>query len=417
MFKKVKEKKKFIRSKDFYILLLARLITNFGDSLYAIASTLLVYKMSGSTFYSGLTLFLTSSTAIVQLLLSPILDIINMKKFLINSQIIQAVLILIIPLLHSLSALEVYHIMIIIPIISLINQLVYPGQISLLPKILSEDELVAANSLMTMAYQGSNAIFDTLAGIMIAAFGFMAAFYIDSVTFMITAILFTFLSKSLSEYNKHEKKDGENFIKNHFAELKDDLALFKDSRIYALVFGVVFINFAATSISAVLPAFASDEIFYSLMLAAMGAGVLIGSLFSSFSIYKKYPLGKLYICGMLILSVFWSGVSYFSNNMVLAVILYGLGWFVVGVVNVYAQTMVQILVPRDKLGSAMGAMVGISTFMAPLGALMGGALGEYLGSPVTILVASFIILAVAVYWVFNNSIRKLPSVNNFHEVF
>ena len=414
MFKKGKEKKKFIRSKDFYILLLGRLITNFGDSLYAIASTLLVYKMSGSTFYSGLTLFLTSSTAIVQLLLSPILDRINMKKFLINSQIIQAVLILLIPLLHSLNALEVYHIMIIMPIISLINQLVYPGQISLLPKILSEDELVTANSLMTMAYQGSNAIFDTLAGITIASFGFMAAFYTDFVT---TAILFTFLSRSLSEYNKHEKKDNESYIKNHFAELKKGLALFKDSRIYALVFGVVFINFAATSISAVLPAFASDEIYYSLMLAAMGAGVLTGSLFSSFSIFKKCPLGKLYICGMLILSIFWSGVSYFSNNMILAVILYGLGWFVIGVVNVYAQTMVQILVPRDKLGSAMGAMVGISTFMAPLGALMGGALGEYLGSPMTILLASFIILAVAVYWIFNNSIRKLPSVNNFHEVF
>lgn len=417
MFKKGKEKKKFIRSKDFYILLLGRLITNFGDSLYAIASTLLVYKMSGSTFYSGLTLFLTTSTAIVQLLLSPILDRINMKRFLINSQIVQAVLILLIPLLHSLNALEVYHIMIIMPIISLINQLVYPGQISLLPKILSEDELVTSNALMTMAYQGSNAIFDTLAGITIASFGFMAAFYTDSVTFIITAILFTFLSRSLSEYNKHEKKDNESFIKNHFAELKEGLALFKDSTIYALVFGVVFINFAATSISAVLPAFASDEIYYSLMLAAMGAGVLIGSLFSSFSIFKKCPLGKLYICGMLTLSIFWSGVSYFSNNMILAVILYGLGWFVVGVVNVYAQTMVQILVPRDKLGSAMGAMVGISTFMAPLGALMGGALGEYLGSPMTILLASFIILAVAVYWIFNNSIRKLPSVNNFHEVF
>lgn len=87
-----------------------------------------------------------------------------------------------------------------------------------------------------MAYQGSNAIFDTLAGITIASFGFMVAFYTDSVSFIITAILFTFLSRSLSEYNKHEKKDNENFIKNHFAELKEGLALFKDSRTYALVF-------------------------------------------------------------------------------------------------------------------------------------------------------------------------------------
>ena len=68
---------KMIKNKDFYVLLLGRLITNFGDSLYAIASTLLVYKMSGSTIYSGLTLFLTSSTAIVQLLLSPIFDFIS----------------------------------------------------------------------------------------------------------------------------------------------------------------------------------------------------------------------------------------------------------------------------------------------------------------------------------------------------
>lgn len=168
-----------IKNKDFNVLLLGRLITNFGDSLYAIASTLLVYKMTGSTVYSGITLFLTSSTAIVQLILSPILDKINMKKFLILSQLIQAILILIIPGLYYLEKLNVYHVMITMPIISLINQLVYPGQISLLPKILSEDELVTGNSLMTMAYQGSNAIFDTIAGFIISIFGFMTAFYAD----------------------------------------------------------------------------------------------------------------------------------------------------------------------------------------------------------------------------------------------
>lgn len=131
-----------IKSKDFYVLLLGRLITNFGDSLYAIASTLLVYQMSGSTVYSGITLFLTSSTAVVQLLLSPILDKINMKKFLILSQFLQAILILIIPALYYFERLNVYHIMILMPIISLINQLVYPGQISLLPKILTEKNLL-----------------------------------------------------------------------------------------------------------------------------------------------------------------------------------------------------------------------------------------------------------------------------------
>ena len=408
---------KMIKNKDFYVLLLGRLITNFGDSLYAIASTLLVYQMSGSTVYSGITLFLTSSTAIVQLLLSPILDKINMKKFLIQSQLIQVILILIIPALYYLEKLNVYHIMIIMLIISLINQLVYPGQISLLPKILSEKELVKGNSLMTMAYQGSNAIFDTLAGFIISIFGFMTAFYADSVSFMLTGLLFCLLSKNLSHYNQRKNKADGSVIKNHFKDLKDGLDLFKDSRIFALVIGVVFINFSATSISAVLPAFAKDEIFYSLMLAGMGAGVLLGSLFAGFPKLKNISLGKLYVYGMIIVALAWISVSYFGTNIKIAVVLYALGWFVAGIVNVYAQTMVQIIVPSEKIGSAMGAMVGISTFMAPLGALLGGYLGEYLSSPKAILIASVIILIVSIYWALNKNIRKLPAINNFHEVF
>lgn len=404
-----------IKNKDFYVLLLGRLITNFGDSLYAIASTLLVYQMSGSTVYSGITLFLTSSTAIVQLLLSPILDKINMKKFLIFSQLIQAILILIIPALYYFERLNVYHIMVLMPIISLINQLVYPGQISLLPKILTEKELVTGNSLMTMAYQGSNAIFDTLAGFIISIFGFMAAFYADSVSFILTGLLFCLLSKKLCSYNEREEKAEGSAIKNHFKGLKEGLDLFKDSRIFALVLGVVFINFSATSISAVLPAFAEDEIFYSLMLAGMGGGVLLGSLFAGLPKLKEISLGKLYVYGMLVVSLAWISLSYFATNIKIAVALYALGWFVVGIVNVYAQTMVQMIVPSEKIGSAMGAMLGISTFMAPLGALLGGYLGEYLSSPRAILIASVIILLVAIYWALNKNIRKLPPVNNFRD--
>ena len=406
-----------INNKDFYVLLLGRLITNFGDSLYAIASTLLVYQMSGSTVYSGITLFLTSSTAVVQLLLSPILDKINMKKFLILSQLIQAILILIIPALYYFEILNVYHIMVLMPIISLINQLVYPGQISLLPKILSEEELVTGNSLMTMAYQGSNAIFDTLAGFIISIFGFMTAFYADSVSFILTGLLFCLLSKMLSHYNENGNKNEGSVIKNHFKGLKEDLDLFKDSRIFALVLGVVFINFSATSISAVLPAFAKDEIFYGLMLAGMGGGVLLGSLFAGLPKLKEISLGKLYVYGMIVVSLAWISVSYFATNIKVAVALYALGWFVVGIVNVYAQTMVQMIVPSEKIGSAVGAMVGISTFMAPFGALLGGYLGEYLSSPKAIFIASVIILLVAIYWSLNKNIRKLPAVNNFHQIF
>ena len=55
--------------------------------------------------------------------------------------------------------------------------------------------------------------------------------------------------------------------------------------------------------------------------------------------------------------------------------------------------------------------------MASFGASLGGHLGEYLSSPKAILIASIIILLVVIYWALNENIRKLPAVNNFHEVF
>ena len=192
--------------------------------------------------------------------------------------------------------------------------------------------------------------------------------------------------------------------------------MFRDSKIFALVFGIVFINFSATSISAVLPAFAQNEICYSLLLAGMGAGLLLGSLFAGFPKLKEISLGKLYIYGMMIVALAWILFSNLQNNIKIGVVLYGIGWFVVGVVNVYAQTMVQIIVPSEKIGSAMGTMVGISTFMAPLGALFGGFLGEYLSSSKTIFIGSLIIFLVAIVWVLNKNIRKLPSVNKFHKI-
>ena len=152
------------------------------------------------------------------------------------------------------------------------------------------------------------------------------------------------------------------------------------------------------------------------MLAGMGGGVLLGSLFAGFQKLKEISLGKLYIYGMAIVGLAWMYFSNFQNNIKIALTLYALGWFVVGLVNVYAQTMVQIIVPSEKIGSAMGAMVGISTFMAPLGALFGGYLGEYLSSSKAIFIGSFIVFLVAIFWALNENIRKLPSVNKINKV-
>ena len=126
------------KNKNFSILLFGRLITNFGDSIYSIATLTLIYTLTKSTFYSGITLFLISFTAILQIFISPIISEFNVKRFLIISQLFQAIILLVITYLIYINKLHITTLIIFIVCISLINQVVYPIQISLLPKIVKQ---------------------------------------------------------------------------------------------------------------------------------------------------------------------------------------------------------------------------------------------------------------------------------------
>jgi hypothetical protein len=77
-----------------------------------------------------------------------------------------------------------------IPLLSLLNQFVYPAQNAALPRIVSESQLTRANSAFSFANQGTNTVFRVLGGVLIALLWAVALFIIDSVTFVIAVILF-----------------------------------------------------------------------------------------------------------------------------------------------------------------------------------------------------------------------------------
>ena len=110
------------KNKNFSILLFGRLITNFGDSIYSIATLTLIYTLTKSTFYSGITLFLISFTAILQIFISPIISKFNVKRFLIISQLFQAIILLVITYLIYINKLHITTLKIFIVSIRIINQ-------------------------------------------------------------------------------------------------------------------------------------------------------------------------------------------------------------------------------------------------------------------------------------------------------
>lgn len=396
------------KNKNFSILLFGRLITNFGDSIYSIATLTLIYTLTKSTFYSGITLFLISFTAILQIFISPIISKFNMKRFLIISQLFQAIILLVITYLIYINKLQITTLIIFIVCISFINQVVYPIQLALLPKIVKQEDLVKANSLFSIAYQGSDALFNSIGGYIISIFGTIFAFIINSITFFINSTLFIFLSDDLS------KNENTNTIQeNYFSKLSSGIKIWNTPLLKPLLIGIIIINFSTSSLLTLLPEYSETSYFYGVLLSASGLGILIGAFLSNSQILKNIRLGVLYTTFTLGIGLSWGALSILNNNSLTNKIinfsLFLFGWILIGILNTYSQTMIQCIVSKDKLDVAMSTMIGLSITFSPLGALLAGVLSIKYSIETIIIITSLLIFSIFLFWLFNKNIRNLPS--------
>ena len=401
------------KNKNFSILLFGRLITNFGDSIYSIATLTLIYTLTKSTFYSGITLFLISFTAILQIFVSPLISKFNVKRFLIISQLFQAIILLAITYLIYINKLQITTLIIFIVCISFINQIVYPVQLALLPKIVKQEDLVKANSLFSIAYQGSDALFNSIGGFIITVFGTIYAFIINSITFFINSFIFIFLSNNLS-------KNTNTIQENYFSKLSSGIKIWNTPLLKPLLIGIIIINFSTSSLLTLLPEYSETSYFYGILLSASGLGILIGAFLSNSKILKNIRLSVLYTTFTLGIALSWSALSIVNNNSITNKIinfsLFLFGWILIGILNTYSQTMIQCIISKDKLDVAMSTMIGLSIALSPLGALLAGILSIKYSIKTIIIITSLLIFSIFLFWLFNKNIRNLPSFSKLLEI-
>lgn len=401
------------KNKNFSILLFGRLITNFGDSIYSIATLTLIYTLTKSTFYSGITLFLISFTAILQIFISPLISKFNVKRFLIISQLFQAIILLAITYLIYVNKLQITTLIIFIVCISFINQIVYPIQLALLPKIVKQEDLVKANSLFSIAYQGSDALFNSIGGFIITVFGTIYAFIINSITFFINSAIFIFLSNDLS-------KNTNSIQENYFSKLSSGIKIWNTPLLKPLLIGIIIINFSTSSLLTLLPEYSETSYFYGILLSASGLGILMGAFLSNSQILKNIRLSVLYTTFTLGIGLSWGALSILNNNSITNKIinfsLFLFGWILIGILNTYSQTMIQCIISKDKLDVAMSTMIGLSIAFSPLGALLAGVLSIKYSIKTIIIITSLLIFSIFLFWLFNKNIRNLPSFSKLLEI-
>ncbi|HDR7516698.1 MFS transporter [Bacillus mobilis] len=395
-----------LKNRNFLLLFLGRIFTNIGDSLYYVAAMWLVYELSGNPFYSGLAGFLTLLPSALQFLTGPFVDRWSIKNTLVITQVLQCVLILIIPITHYFDLLTVQLLLIIMPIVAFIEQFAYPAQSKALPLLLNKTQLLKGNSLFSFAYQGIDLICTTLSGILVALLGAITLYVIDSFTFAITALLFF----SLKMPTQAEANTSLS-TKQYFTDLKEGFSIVFRSLMGVFLIGSVVANFSIGMTMAILPSFA-DSLggvkSYGFFLAAISAGSLIGALLSSW--VGKRNVGRVSIISFAAGAFFW-----FLSTIVpfqwLSIFLFGLAWIPIGATNILFATISQIVIPNQYIGRINSVMRSMGTIAMPFGSLIGGYAANVFSSQLIFALASIGILFISLVWLLHPKLRSLPKAD------
>ncbi len=164
------------------------------------------------------------------------------------------------------------------------------------------------------------------------------------------------------------------------------------------------------------------------LLMASAFGSLSGALIAPLLKLEQIPIGKLYAFGYLISGSLWT-LSALMPVAWLTLVLYMISWIPAGALNVLVFTMLQKIAPKHLIGRIITAATSLSAMAAPVGSLLGGSVGAWIGSvlllggsvgawigSVLVVICSGItVLIVAICWLINTEVRNLPPTKSLDE--
>jgi len=179
------------RKRNFTLLWLGQLVSEFGNGLTSVTASILVYRETGSAASVGLMLMATALPSLLFGLIAGVfVDRFDRKRILIASDLLRGLLIFLIPVLLPYGIIWLY---VLVMLSSAVTQFFSPAQASLIPEVATDEELAAANSLLVATTTGALGLGFAAAGLISSAFSPEVAFYIDALTFLLSACTFTFL--------------------------------------------------------------------------------------------------------------------------------------------------------------------------------------------------------------------------------
>jgi len=167
-------------------LWMAQIVSVFGDflAIFAVLSYVSFNLHATAAQVTGISVAFMIPFALIGPVAGVFVDRWNVKRTMIGSDLIRAVLAL--GLVFTTSLGQVY---VILFLLSAVSAFFVPAQTVTLRTIVPREGLLAANSLVQQAFQVMRIFSPALAGAMVGWFGASSCYYVDSASFIVSATL------------------------------------------------------------------------------------------------------------------------------------------------------------------------------------------------------------------------------------
>jgi MFS family permease len=383
-----------------------RLISLFGDAVTLIALPWFVLQVTGSgTATAGILLTLQLPAIVTSMVIGSLIDRFQPRAIMTIDNGLRTLIIGLIPILYWFGLLELWLLFLLTFLAGTLVPATEVGSRSILPDLVEDKDLDAANMLWSFSLNLSLVIGPAVAGVLVASFGGPSVLLIDAATFAVMAFVAITLPILKRSNTATEVPISERLGLRQLWGMK----VVRYTTLLSLVF-----FFSYGPLEAALPLYSdavlqTDARGYGLLWSALAVGALIGTL-SSTTLSQRLRLGV----ALPLIALLW-GASLlpmaFTNHLWLACGLLLLGGLMWGPYTPMETTLLQRNIPREQLGRVFGARSTLLTGGAPLGLALGGILLAFVPSTTVIALSGLACILVGLAGLASPTFRNMSLPN------
>jgi MFS family permease len=405
-----------LRHRNFQLFFSGQLISLVGTWMQTVAQSWLVYRLTGSGLKLGAVGF---ASQIPVFLFAPLggiaADRYDRRRVVIATQTAAMLLAFVLAGLTLSGRIQVRHVFVLASLLGVVNAFDVPARQSFLVDMVGKEDLMNAIALNSSMFNGARVIGPAVAGILVAKLGEGWCFFANAVSYIAVIIGLLLMKVSAGARVSPETSPFEHIVEgfrfvNRTAPIRALLLLLGLVSITGMPYVVLMPIFAARilhsggqELASLLGSHDLGAVRLGILMGATGVGALLGALTLAMRSGVK-GLGRwVQVCcaGFGMSLMLFAASRYFWLSVVL---LMPVGYFIM-LQMACSNTLIQVMVPDALRGRVMAVYSMMIMGLAPVGALLGGALADRLGAPLTVAIGG--LAAVAGAWWFGVQLPKI----------